>query len=171
MERLMSGASQDRAVSSPLGYILNLSIAAIVLVSLGAVGTVFFDANTGAAIEEDLEAYGNDLAGDIQSVDRLAAATPGRTADKRASLAESVRGTDYIVEVINSSDAGGTGGAVEHADACERQCLVLVTHDGDVRTTVNFVSATPVESSRFEGGPVVVRRPAGGDRIQFDPLE
>lgn len=167
----MFRASRDRAVSSPLGYILNLSIAAVVLVSLGALGTVFFDANTDSAIEEDLEAYGNDLAGDIQSVDRRVAATPAGTADERAALAASVRGNNYIVEVVNASDAGGTTGAVEHADACQRQCIVLATQDREVQTTVNFVSATTVESTRFEGGSVVVRRPAGDDRIQFDPIE
>jgi hypothetical protein len=170
MFREKRGAS--RGVSSPLGYILNLSVAAIVLVSLGAVGTVFFDANTEAAIEEDLDAYGNELAGEIQSVDRLAAATPAQPVDERASLAESVRGTDYVVEVVNATDAGGSvDGAVEHAAECERQCLVLFTRDGDVLTTVNFVSATPVESTRFEGGPVAVRRPAGSDRIQFERID
>jgi hypothetical protein len=165
----MFGASSDRAVSSPLGYILNLSIAAIVLVSLGTAGTVFFDANTDAAIEEDLATYGNDLAGDIQSVDRLAAAAPDGTANERAALADSVRGTGYVVEVINASDAGSASDRLQYATDCQRQCLVLATQDGDVQTTVNFVSATPVESSRFDGGPVVVRRPAG-DPIQFDPL-
>jgi len=167
----MVGASGDRAVSSPLGYILNLSIAAIVLVGLGTAGTVFFDASTDAAIEEDLAAYGNDLAGDIQSVDRLAAATPDGTAQERAALADSVRGSGYVVEVVNASDAGTATGRLQHAATCNRQCLVLATQDGDVQTTVNFVSATPVESSRFDGGPVVVRRPVGGDRIGFDPLE
>lgn len=160
----------DRGVSSPLGYILNLSIAAIVLVSLGAAGTVFFDATADAGIEKDLRVYGNDLASEIQSVDRLAAVTPERTADGRAGLADSAGGSGYVVEVINASDAGSPTGHLEHATECERQCLVL-SADGDVRTAVNFVSATPVESSRFDGGPVVVRRPAGGDRIQFDPLE
>ena len=163
---------RDRGVSSPLGYVLNLSIAAIVLVSLGGVGVVFFDANTEAAVEEDLEMYGNDLAGTIQSVDRLAAATPGQSVDERAALAGSVRGTEYIVEVINASDAGDTtAGAVEHAGRCERQCLVLLTGDGGLHTTVNFVSATPVESTRFDGGPVAVRRPAGADQIQFRQLD
>ena len=164
--------SRNRGVSSPLGYVLNLSIAAIVLVSLGGAGAVFFDANTDTAVEEDLETYGNDLAGVIQSVDRLAAATPGQSVNERAALAGLVRGTEYTVEVINASDAGDTtAGAVEHAGRCERRCLVLFTGDGTLHTTVNFVSATPVESTRFDGGPVVVRRPAGTDRIQFRQLD
>jgi len=162
----MDWESRDRGVSSPLGYVLNLSIAAIVLVSLGGAGVVFFDANTDAAVEEDLEVYGNKLAGTIQSVDRLAAATPGQSVDERAALAGSVRGTGYTVEVINASDAGSST-----AGRCERQCLVLSTGDGDLHTTVNFVSATPVESTRFDGGPVAVRRPTGGDQIQFRELD
>jgi len=164
----------ERGVSSPLGYILNLSIAAIVLVGLGATGAAFFDTNADAAIEEDLAAYGNELAGDIQSVDRLAAQSDAtRVVDARSSLGTAVRGTDYVVEVINASDAGGApdDAPVEHAAECERQCLVLLTHDGDVLTTVNFVSGTPVESTRFDGGPVVVRWPAGGERIQFERLD
>jgi hypothetical protein len=133
---------------------------------------VFFDANTDAAVEEDLETYGNDLAGTIQSVDRLAAATPGQSVDERAALAGSVRGTGYTVEVINASDAGDpAAGAVEHAGRCERQCLVLLTGDGDLHARVNFVSATPVESIRFDGGPVAVRRPAGSNQIQFQRLD
>ena len=161
----------ERAVSSALGYILNLSVAAIVLVSLGAAGTVFFDANADAAIEEDLAAYGNDLAGEVQALDRLAADRPGQPVDERAAIGRQVRGTDYTVEVVNASAAANGSTRLEHAERCDRQCLVLTTADGDVQTTVNFVAATPVESTRFDGGPVVVRRPAGASHIQFEPLE
>lgn len=169
----MREESGDRAVSSPLGYVLNLSIAAIVLVSLGAAGAVFFDANTDAAIEEELDTYGNELAGEIQSVDRLAAAADGtQPVDERASLDDTARGADYVVEVINASDAGDPAAAgVDHADRCDRACVVLFTHGGDVVTTVSFVSATPVETTRFDGGPVTVNRPAGSNQIQFDPLD
>lgn len=164
----------ERGVSSPLGYVLNLSIAAIALVSLGAAGAVFFDANADAALEEDLRTFGNELAGDIQSVDRLAARTPStRAVDERSAIGDAVRGTDYVVEVVNASAAAGPPGdaSVEHADRCDRRCLVLLTRDGDVQTTVNFVSATPVESTRFDGGPVAVRRPAGSNTIRFEPLD
>lgn len=164
----------ERGVSSPLGYILNLSIAAIVLVGLAAAGAAFFDANADAAIEEDLAAYGNELAGDIQSVDRLVAETDAtRSVGERSSIGTAVRGTDYVVEVINASHAGGApdDAPVDHAAECERQCLVLLTHDEGVLTTVNFVSGTPVESTRFDGGPVAVRRPAGSDHIQFEEID
>lgn len=161
---------EQRGVSSALGYVLNLTVAAVVLVSLGTVGTVFFDANADTAVEEDLAAYGNELAGDIQAVDRLAAATSGQQVGERSAIGQQVRDERYVVEVINASVAGGsTDGPVEHAEKCERQCLVLVA--GDVQTTVNFVSATPVETTRFEGGPVAVRRPVGSNHIRFARIE
>ena len=161
----------ERAVSSALGYILNLSVAAIVLVGLGAAGTVFFEANTDTAVREDLSAYGNELAGEIQAVDRLAAERPGQPVDTRAAIGRQVRGSGYVVEVVNASAAAGASTTLEHADECDRQCLVLVTTDGDVSAVVNFVAATPIESTRFDGGPVVVRRPAGADHIRFERLE
>lgn len=162
----------ERAVSSPLGYVLNLGIVAVVLVGLGTAGTVFLDTNTDAAVEGALETQGNSLAGEIQAVDRAAAeAGPAESVDQRATLATSVRGTGYSVEVVNASVAGGAAAAVEHAGECERACLVLVTDEGDVRTTVRFVSATPVETTRFDGGPVRVHRPAGTDHLRFEPLD
>lgn len=160
-----------RAVSSPLGYILNLGVAGVVLVSLWAAGAVFLDTNTDTAVERALQTQGNELAGDIQTVDRaVAEAGPTQVVDERATLATSVRGTDYVIEVLNASVTGDTAG-VEHAERCERQCLVLATDDGSVITTVRFTSATSVETTRFDGGPVTVHRPAGADQIRFEPLD
>ena len=158
-------------MSSPLGYILNLGIAGIVLVSVGAVGLVFFETNETTAIESELAVFGNELAGDIQEVDRMAVdAGSVREVGQRSSLGEHARTDRYIVEVINRSDAGASDTRFEHADICERACLVLVTQDGDVRAVTNYVSKTPVQSSRFDGGPVYVHRPAGSDTIRFEPL-
>lgn len=161
----------DRGVSSPLGYILNLGIAGIVLVSLGAVGLVFFETNETTGIESELQVYGNELAGEIEAVDRLAReAGPAQAVGERASLGEHARNDRYLVTVINRSDAGNPDAAVASSAECDRACLVLTTQDGSVQTKTNFVTETPVESGQFDGGPVYVNREPPHDTIRFEPL-
>lgn len=165
----------DRGVSSPLGYVLNLSIAAIVLVSVGAMGALFVDAHASATVQEDLETYGYTLAGDIQEVDRLIAQS-GASGEvgTRSALSERVRGDIYEIHVINASDANqDSAGAtrVDHAEECERSCLVLLTHEDGVVSTVPFVTDTPVETTQFSGGTVYVHRPTNGHSIQFKRVD
>ena len=162
----------DRGVSSPAGYILNLGLAGVVLVSIGAVGLAFFAADDAAGIEDDLRVYGTELAGDIQEVDRLVGATDSSGAvSERSALGETARESPYVVEVVNATDAGTPTAGLEYAELCDRSCLVLATRDGDVRVTVNFVTQTPVETGRFDGGPVSVVRPAGAEAVTVVPLE
>ena len=161
----------DRGVSSPLGYILNLGIAGVVLVSLGAVGLVFFETNETTGIESELQVYGNELAGEIQAVDRLARETgPAQAVGERASLDDQARNDRYLVTVINRSDAGNPDAAVAHSEVCERACLVLTTQDETVQTKTNFITETPVESGQFAGGPVYVNREPPHEKIRFEPL-
>jgi len=157
-------SASDRGVSSPLGYVLNLALAGVVLAGVGMMGMAFFDANSAAAAEGDLRAFGNDLAGDIQEVDRLA--RTGGLASERTALPERVRGEPYDIEVVNRSDAGTDG---PHATACERQCLVLSTADGTVQAVVNVVTERRLESGRLEGGSVTTRYRDGS--LTVEPLE
>lgn len=169
----MNNANCDktRAVSSPLGYLLNLGLAAIVLVSMGTVGLAVLDTNEETAIEADLTVYGQQLAGEIQEVDRLArAAGPGKTVSERAALDDLAREDRYTVTIANASHVGvrerGAGNT-----PCDRPCLILETQDGSIQVTVNVVSETPLQPAQFDGGPVTVSRPATAERIQFDPLD
>lgn len=162
-------------MSSPLGYILNLSIAAIVLVSVGAMGALFVDAHASATVQEDLETYGYTLAGDIQEVDRLITQsdTSGNVGT-RSALAERVRGDSYEIEVVNASDARRNHSAVpgvDYAERCDRACLVLVTRDENTVATVRFVTETPVKSAHLSGGTVYVHRPPTERSIQFERVD
>lgn len=162
-------------MSSPLGYILNLSIAAIVLVSVGALGALFVDAHANATVQEDLETYGYSLAGDIQEVDRLIAQSDSSgNVGTRSALAERVRGDAYEIEFVNASDARRNHSAVpgvDHADRCDRACLVLVTREENTVATVPFVTETPVQSAHVSGGTVYVYRPPNEHTIQFERVD
>jgi hypothetical protein len=160
-------SASDRGVSSPLGYVLNLALAGVVLAGVGTMGMAFFDANSAAATEGDLRAFGNDLAGDIQEADRLA--RTGGLASERTALPERVRGERYDIEVVNRSDAGTGGTGLEHATVCERQCLVLSTADEAVQVVVNVVTERRLESGRLDGGSVTTGYREGS--LAVEPLE
>jgi hypothetical protein len=80
-----------------------------------------------------------------------------------------VRGERYDIEVVNRSDAGTGGPGLEHATACERQCLVLSTADEAVQVVVNVVTERRLESGRLDGGSVTTGYREGS--LAVEPLE
>lgn len=159
----------SRAVSSVVGYILNLAILIAVLTSIAALGVTFFDSTTSPAVENELETVGNDLAGSIQEVDRLVRQSGStKKIGQTALLSDQIRSEDYIVEVINQSYAvsgAPPGSQVTHADRCDRSCLVLESVDSDSLTIINYVTRVDVQSARLPGGDVYIFRPSDSTLI------
>lgn len=163
----------SRGVSSVLGYILNFAIVLVLLTSIAALGVGFYDSTTGSAVEGELAAVGNTLAGGIQGVDRLAReSTSDGEVGKTVRVASQISGDDYAIEIINQSYATSgvpAGSPLSHADKCDRSCLVVESLDSDALVVINYVTLIDVESTRLPGGNVYVARPDGSTLIRVVP--
>ncbi|MFC7045641.1 hypothetical protein ACFQH6_09700 [Halobacteriaceae archaeon GCM10025711] len=139
--------TDDRAVSSTVGFVLNLAIATLLVSSLLiAAGNVVDDRRESAARGE-LRIVGQRLAANLMTADRLAGAG-GETVRVDADLPDRIAGGSYIVTVNGSAP---------------RQHIELVSPDTDVRVVVYFESSTTVEDATLDGGDVQVVRAGDGD--------
>jgi hypothetical protein len=95
----------DRGVSTVVSYILALGIVTILVSTLIVSFAPFVTNQQEATAQSTMEVFGNDLAGDIESVDRLAmkAGTDG-TVELRTRLPTRVGGSTYEIELVNASD-------------------------------------------------------------------
>jgi len=163
----------SRGVSSVLGYILNFAIIIVLLTSLAALGVGFYDSTTGSAVEPELAAVGNNLAGEVQGVDRLArqSSSDGEVGNT-VRIASQISGADYVIEIINQSYATSgapSGSPISHADKCDRSCFVVESLDSDALVVINYVTLIDVESTRLPGGTVYVSRPDNSTLIRLSP--
>lgn len=98
MSDLDSGS--DRGVSTVVSYALILGIVALLLVALTMAFAPLVTSQQTSAVHSTLEVVGNDLAGDVESVDRLAvAAGANGTVVHRTRLPERIGGSSYRIEI------------------------------------------------------------------------
>ncbi|MFB6204946.1 MAG: hypothetical protein ABEJ05_00235 [Haloglomus sp.] len=134
-------STADRSVSTVSGYVLHVVIALLLVGSLvaGVAGTVTQQREHVA--REELEVIGQQLAADVQSVDRLARVSDGGTVRLTATLPRRVAGIPYRIRLRDTA-TGGT--------------LVLTTTEPAVVVRVSFRTAISVTPSTQRGGPVTV---------------
>lgn len=97
----------DRAVSTVVSYVLVVGIVAILSTALVGGFAPFVTNQQQGAVHSTLETFGNDLAGDIDSVDRLAAGVgENGTVVYRTRLPNQVGGSAYEIEIAQLG--GGT---------------------------------------------------------------
>lgn len=135
----------DRGVSTTLGYVLTLTITAILISGLLVAVGSFVAGQNERVTESELEVVGQRLATDIEAADRLAEAGNGSaesnpTVVVRSRLPERVAGRPYRVAVNES----GT------------DRLVLSAEDPDVSVEVRVVTDYPVSNAALGSGPVRV---------------
>lgn len=131
----------DRAVSTTLGYVLNLAVATLLLTGLLVAGGGLVEDQRERATRAELRVLGQQLAADLAAADRLAAAAdPGDTVRVDRDLPATVTGSTYAIEVV-----GGTDPA-----------LVLDAERFDVTVRVSLAVETELESSSVTGGTVRV---------------
>lgn len=129
----------DRAVSIALSYVLVTSITVILVGGLIIAGSTFVEDQRDNAVEQELKVIGNQLAGNLEQVDRMVNASASNDPDAAAvneTLPEQVSGTSYTVTL---SDSGG-------------KQLVLTARQADVTVTVGLSVETDVEDNAFAAG-------------------
>lgn len=95
----------DRGVSATVSYALILGIVALLTAGLVAGFAPFVADQQHDATHSMLEVLGNDLAGDVDSADRLATtAGDGGTVELRTRLPDRVGGSPYEIELENATD-------------------------------------------------------------------
>lgn len=136
-------ARDERAVSTTLGYILNLTVATLLITSLLVASGGFVDDQRRQTIRSELRVIGQQLAADLVAADELAAtADTGDTIRIERQLPQEVAGRTYTVSVVpNGGDS----------------YLQLSATGSDVTVEVELALETSVAESSVSGGQIVIR--------------
>jgi hypothetical protein len=151
LTRVRSATSgRERAVSTPLGYILTLAITTVLVSGLLIAMGGFVDGQRERVVRSELEVVGEQVAADVSAADRLVVAGGADTTVRAAfRLPARVGGSQYTVDVV------ADGGAY---------AVRLASVDPDVTVEVGFDSETSVRTSTpVAGGNVVVVYADGPD--------
>lgn len=139
---------RDRAVSTPLAYVLNLAIVAVLLTGLIVGGTNLVRDNRESVVRTELRVIGQQVASDVQQADRLveSASTANPKVAVQQRYPQAVAGSSYTVRLVETSSPS-------------RQFLNLTTSgSSEVTVAVRVPTRTPIEDgSVVNGGDVVVR--------------
>lgn len=141
----------DRAVSTVVSYVLLLGITAILVSALvGGVAPVVLNQQQATA-QSTMTVVGNDLAGDIETADRLAQRNGGEDAvEVRSKLPERIGGSEYNIE-ISPAENGDTSDVILRTDDFESSAVV------SVRTNPDLVSSDDEEEFFIDGGHVIIQ--------------
>lgn len=135
--------SDDRAVSTTVGYVLVLGIVTLLLTGMLFAGTDFVAGQREQTVRNELRVLGQQVADDLAAADRLVRASDGRTAvTVTSALPEEVTGSGYTVDI----DPG----------AAPPTTLVLESSDPEVTVEVRVRLATGVVASRVSGGEIEI---------------
>jgi len=140
-----SPGRRDRGVSTVVSYVLVLGIVTILLSTLTAGFAPVVENQQDDAVRSTLEVVANDVAGDVETADRLAArAGRNGTVELRTRLPDRVGGSRY--EILIDDD----GAAYE---------VTVRTRDRGTGVTVRLRTQTDVDADAvgpLDGGDLVV---------------
>jgi hypothetical protein len=159
----MWGFSLDeRGVNEMVSFAISLGILAMFAAMYFPVGAEMFKGATGERAVDQMEYEGQNIAGSIEEVDRLArqSNSTGPIGTTVGASAEAA-GLSYYVEV-NYSSATNRG-----------EIHLYTTGDDEVEYSVRveFRSVTPVKEQTIDGGPVRVVRQQGEAAITVKEVE
>lgn len=141
-------ARDDRGVSTALGYVLNLTVATLVVTGLLVASGGIVEDQREQTVRSELRVVGQQFSADLSAADELAAAAaPGDTVRIDRELPQEVAGRTYTVDVVEPADQPCPG----------EPCLVLSATGSDVTVQVALALETPVASSSATGGGVRIR--------------
>lgn len=132
-----------RGVSTALGYVLNLGIATLVVTGLLVAGGSYVEDEREQTIRTELSVIGQQLAGDVETVDRLGRTTNG--SDNRTVLTREM-----------PRAAVNVGYTVTVVDTGSDSALELSTTDPDVTVRIEMATETDVADATVQGGAVRV---------------
>lgn len=135
--------SDDRAVSTTVGYVLALGIVTLLLTGLLFAGTDFVAGQREQTVRNELRVLGQQVADDLAAVDRLVRASDSGTAVTVVlALPEEVTGSAYTIDVDPAAGQPTT--------------LVLQSADPEVTVEVRVRVATGVVASTVTGGEIEI---------------
>lgn len=138
----------ERSQAITLNYTLGLGIAVILATGLLIAGANFVSGQREAAAQTELRVVGQQVAADIEAVDRLVNGSDDpRRASVTRTLPDRVAGSSYTVELVEGGDP----------------YLRLRTEQPEQSVRVEFTNQTAVEGSAVSGGEVTVNYTAAGE--------
>jgi len=143
--------SDSRAVSTTLGYVLTLAIAALLVTGLITAGGNYVENEREQVIRDELTVIAQQLAADIERADRLARAASGSstTVALNQTFSDQVTGTTYRID-LDSSD----------------ETVVVESLDPSIAISVEVQTTTPLRDSTVDGGSVQVRLASGALEVR-----
>lgn len=141
-----AGTTDDRALSTLVNYVITLGIVALLGSGLFVTTADVVEDERERAIRSEFDVTGNRLASGIATVDRLATAPEGTTTENASltvDLPGTVAGSSYLVTVGNRTSDG-------------RHRITLTSTHREVTRRAWVKTATPVEPTTVDGGPVTV---------------
>lgn len=135
----------ERAVSTIISYVLTLGIVVLLLISLLGVFAPLVTGQQEDAVRSNLDVYGNDLAGDLESADRLLDGASGEngTVELRTRLPERVGGSPYEIELEPVGDS-------------YRIALYSPEYETTVRVSVQTDAPIETQPSTLAGGTLLI---------------
>ena len=152
----------DRGVSSVVSYVLVLGIVALLTSTLVVGFAPFVTNQQHETVHATLQVLGNDIAGDIQSADRLVTeAGDDGTVELRSRLPDRVGGSTYEIEVLNRT------GEIEHAGY--HYDIELRSAEPETTATVRVRTNQPLkgEPTVLDGGTLKIERSHGGGETKL----
>jgi hypothetical protein len=148
-------AVDDRGVSTTLGYVLTLTITAILISGLLFAGGSLVEDQRDRIAEEELSVAAEQLASGVNEGDRLARSGDGGVMRVRVWLPERIAGGSYTLELRNESAPAGQP---------TRATIIATAQGADAQASVSLRTGVPVANRTVQGGPVVVsHRDTDGD--------
>ena len=147
-----TSGSRSRAQSTPLDYTLSLGIAALVVAGLVTAAGGFVEDRRESVVRTELAVVGEQLAGELVAVDRLAQmgdSTEALTVTK--PLPATVAGEAYHVETETRGDT---------------QWLNLTAPGPGVSVSVRYETTTAVVDESVQGGTIEITYDPGTDRLE-----
>lgn len=135
----MSAVTDERAVSTVMGYTLTLGISSLLIIGLLVATGGFVDDHRHQTVRDELQVLGQQLASDLSAADRLVQ-SGGTEVSIRRQLPEETTGLSYRITVDPGSPA----------------VIRLSTSSPDVTVEVPVPMTTTVQGSTLDGGPIAI---------------
>lgn len=139
--------SDRRGVSTALGYVIALSISAILISGLLIAGGTLVENERESVARDQLAVAAEQLASGVMDADRLAASADGGTVRVRVWLPERAGSAPYAVQIVPQSTPPGQPYAAT---------LVAKSEVLDISVNLTVRSSFELAARTVEGGPVVI---------------
>ena len=136
--------NDERAVSTTVGYVLNVSVAMLLITGLLVTGSSFVEDQRERAVRTELQVLGQQIASEAAAADRLVRESSTEELEVHQKLPETITGASYMIEIDSA--------------ATNEYEITLQTRNPDVVVSVTLRSETSIDT---EGGDPV----SGGDLV------